>query len=59
MNPTDAPHGCSLLDDDSAMAWAIQGLLKSVGLRSEPSDWRTEFLHRKRPDGPKTALFWT
>src|SRR6266850_87613 len=55
MNPTDAPT-VFVVDDDAAMRAAIQGLLKSVGLRSETFGIAHEFLHRKRPDGPSCLV---
>jgi FixJ family two-component response regulator len=41
-----------IIDDDAGMRAAIQGLLKSVGLRSEAFGTAEEFLHSRRPDGP-------
>ena len=41
-----------ILDDDASVCAAIQGLLKSVGLRSESFGTPQEFLRRDRPDGP-------
>jgi len=41
-----------VIDDDAAVRASIQGLLKSVNLRSEAFGTAEEFLHRKRPDGP-------
>jgi FixJ family two-component response regulator len=41
-----------VIDDDAGMRAAIQGLLKSVGLRSEAFGTAEEFLHSRRPDGP-------
>ena len=40
-----------VIDDDAAVRVAIQGLLKSVGLRSETFGTAEEFLRSKRPDG--------
>jgi FixJ family two-component response regulator len=55
MNPADAPT-VFVVDDDAAMRAAIQGLLKSVGLRSETFGIAHEFLGRKRPDGPSCLV---
>ena len=41
-----------VIDDDAAVRASIQGLLKSVNLRSEAFGTAEEFLHSKRPDGP-------
>jgi FixJ family two-component response regulator len=41
-----------VIDDDAAVREAIQGLLKSVNLRSEAFGTAEEFLHGGRPDGP-------
>jgi FixJ family two-component response regulator len=41
-----------VIDDDAGMRAAIQGLLKSVSLRSEAFGTAEEFLHGRRPDGP-------
>jgi FixJ family two-component response regulator len=45
-----------VIDDDAAVRAAIQGLLKSVGLRSESFGKPREFLSRKRPDGPSCLV---
>ncbi len=55
MTPTDAPT-VFVVDDDATMRAAIQGLLKSVGLRSETFGIAHEFLRRKRPDGPSCLV---
>jgi len=55
MNPADAPT-VFVVDDDAAMRAAIQGLLKSVGLRSETFGIAHEFLRRKRTDGPSCLV---
>jgi len=55
MNPEDAPT-VFVVDDDAAMRAAIQGLLKSVGLRSETFGIAHEFLRRKRTDGPSCLV---
>jgi FixJ family two-component response regulator len=41
-----------IIDDDAGMRAAIQGLLKSVSLRSEAFGTAEEFQHSRRPDGP-------
>jgi len=45
-----------VIDDDAAVRAAIQGLLKSVGLRSESFGKPREFLSRKRPEGPSCLV---
>ncbi len=45
-----------VIDDDAAVRASIQGLLKSVGLRSEPFGTAQEFLRSKRPDGPSCLV---
>jgi FixJ family two-component response regulator len=45
-----------VIDDDAAVRAAIQGLLKSVGLRSESFGAAQEFLRSKRPDGPSCLV---
>jgi FixJ family two-component response regulator len=51
MTPEDALT-VFVIDDDAAVRASIQGLLKSVSLRSEAFGTAEEFLHSKRPDGP-------
>jgi FixJ family two-component response regulator len=41
-----------VIDDDAAVRASIQGLLRSVSLRSEAFGTAEEFLYSKRPDGP-------
>ena len=41
-----------VVDDDALVRKAIQGMLKSVGLRSETFGTPQEFLDAKQPDGP-------
>jgi FixJ family two-component response regulator len=41
-----------VIDDDAAVRGSIQGLLKSVSLRSEAFGTAEEFLRSERPDGP-------
>jgi FixJ family two-component response regulator len=45
-----------VIDDDSLVRASIQGLLKSVSLRSEAFATAREFLHSKRPDGPSCLI---
>jgi len=45
-----------VIDDDDLVRAAIQGMLKSVGLRSETFATAPEFLRRKRPDGPSCLV---
>jgi FixJ family two-component response regulator len=55
MAPVNRPT-VFVVDDDAAMRVAIQGLLKSVGLRSETFGSAEEFLRNKRPDGPSCLV---
>jgi len=45
-----------VIDDDAAVRASIQGLLKSVGLRSESFGTAQEFLSCKRPDEPSCLV---
>jgi FixJ family two-component response regulator len=45
-----------VIDDDAGMRAAIQGLLKSVGLRSECFGKPQDFLSSGRPDGPSCLV---
>jgi FixJ family two-component response regulator len=45
-----------VIDDDAAVRLSIQGLLKSVGLRSECFETTQEFLGNRRPDGPSCLV---
>ncbi len=45
-----------IIDDDAAVRASIQGLLKSVGRRSESFATAQEFLSSKRPDGPSCLV---
>src|SRR6202140_4942483 len=45
-----------VIDDDDLVRASIQGLLKSVGLRSETFGAAQEFLCSKRPDGPSCLV---
>ena len=49
MTPADAPV-VFVIDDDAGVRASIQGLLKSVGLRSETFGTAEEFLSSKKPD---------
>src|SRR5260370_18783547 len=53
--PAGAPT-VFVIDDDAAIREAIQGLLKSVSLKSEAFGTAQEFLRRKRPDGPSCLV---
>ena len=55
MTPAAAPV-VFVLDDDVAVRAAIQGMLTSVGLRSETFATREEFLHSERPEGPSCLV---
>src|SRR6202795_3022507 len=45
-----------VIDDDDLVRASIQGMLKSVGLRSETFGATQEFLRSKRPDGPSCLV---
>jgi FixJ family two-component response regulator len=45
-----------VIDDDAGVRASIQGLLKSVGLRSETFGSPQEFLRSKRQDGPNCLV---
>ena len=45
-----------VVDDDPLVRAAIQGMLRSVGLRSETFAAAQEFLGGKRPDGPSCLV---
>src|SRR5246500_90090 len=55
MTPAGSPT-VFVVDDDAAIRAAIQGLLKSVGLRSEIFGTGQEFLRSNRPDGPSCLV---
>src|SRR6202165_2929488 len=55
MTPTAAPT-VFVVDDDDLVRASIQGMLKSVGLRSETFETAQEFLRSKRPDGPSCLV---
>jgi len=45
-----------VVDDDAGMRASIEGLLKSVGLRSESFGTAEEFLRSNRPEGPSCLV---
>jgi FixJ family two-component response regulator len=45
-----------IIDDDSSVRISIEGLLRSVGLRSESFGTAEEFLDRARGDGPSCLI---
>jgi FixJ family two-component response regulator len=45
-----------VVDDDDLVRAAVQGMLKSVGLRSETFGTTEEFLRCQRPDGPSCLV---
>jgi FixJ family two-component response regulator len=45
-----------VIDDDAAVGESIQGLLKSMGLRSDSFGTAQEFLTSKRSDGPSCLV---
>jgi FixJ family two-component response regulator len=45
-----------VVDDDDLVRASIQGMLKSVGLRSETFGTPQEFLRSKRPEGPSCLV---
>ena len=55
MKAADTPT-VFIIDDDSSVRIAIQGLLKSVGLRSESFASAQEFLARRAADGPSCLV---
>ena len=55
MIPAGAPM-VFVIDDDTLVRASIQGLLKSVSLRSEAFATAREFLGSKRPDGPSCLI---
>jgi FixJ family two-component response regulator len=55
MTSADAPT-VFVIDDDAGVRASIQGLLKSVGLRSQTFARAHEFLGSKRPDGPSCLV---
>jgi FixJ family two-component response regulator len=55
MTPAATPT-VFVIDDDDLVRKAIQGMLKSVGLRSETFGTPQEFLRGKRSDGPSCLI---
>jgi FixJ family two-component response regulator len=55
MTPAGAPI-VFVIDDDAGVRASIQGLMKSVGLRSESFGTAEEFLRSKRPDVPSCLV---
>ena len=55
MTRADAPT-VFVVDDDAGVRAAIQGLLKSAGLRCESFRSAEEFLRKNRPDGPSCLV---
>src|SRR5216683_2455400 len=55
MTPAGVPI-VFVIDDDAGVRASIQGLLKSVGLRSESFGATQEFLRSERPDGPSCLV---
>jgi FixJ family two-component response regulator len=50
------PPTVFVVDDDDLVRASIQGMLKSVGLRSQTFGTAQEFLVSKRPDGPSCLV---
>jgi FixJ family two-component response regulator len=55
MTPAAAPT-VFVVDDDDLVRASIQGMLKSVGLRSECFGTAQDFLRSKRPDAPSCLV---
>ena len=55
MTPANVPT-VIIVDDDDLVRASIQGMLKSVGLRSEAFATPQEFLQSKRSDGPNCLI---
>jgi FixJ family two-component response regulator len=55
MTPADAPT-VIIVDDDDLVRAAIQGMLKSVGLRSEAFATPQEFLRSQQSNGPSCLI---
>jgi FixJ family two-component response regulator len=53
---TSAAATVFVIDDDDLVRAAIQGMLKSVGLRSEAFATAPDFLRSKRPDAPSCLV---
>jgi FixJ family two-component response regulator len=56
MKPEATTPVVFVVDDDDLVRAAIQGMLKSVGLRSETFATSEAFLHSHRPDGPSCLV---
>jgi FixJ family two-component response regulator len=52
----EAPGTVFVIDDDASVRISIQGLLKSVGLRSEVFASTQEFLSKRSADGPSCLV---
>jgi FixJ family two-component response regulator len=55
MTPAGSPT-VYVIDDDALVRASVQGLLKSVGLRSESFGTAEDFLRSKRLDGPSCLI---
>jgi FixJ family two-component response regulator len=55
MTPASAPT-VFVVDDDDLVRASIQGMLKSIGLRSECFGTAQDFLRSKRPDAPSCLV---
>src|ERR1700681_2807812 len=55
MTPAAIPS-VFVVDDDDLVRASMQGMLKTVGLRSETFGTPQEFLRSKRPDGPSCLI---
>src|SRR5580658_3197377 len=55
MTPAGAPI-VFIIDDDAGVRASIQGLLKSVGLRSQSFGTSQEFLRSRREGGPSCLI---
>ena len=53
---TEAGPTVFVIDDDDLMRSAIQGMLKSVGLKSQTFATAQDFLRSQRPDGPSCLV---
>ena len=56
MKTTASTPTVFVVDDDDLVRASIQGMLKSVGLRSETFSTPQEFLRSKRPEGPSCLV---
>lgn len=55
MTPAGSPT-VFVIDDDADVRAAVEGMLKSVGLRSQSFGTAQEFLRSKQPDGPSCLV---